>query len=213
MTQRRQDPGEDLVSALTAVEDRGDRLTAEEVRALVVTLVFGGQDTTWNQLALAMSTFAEHPSQWRLLAEQPELAKTAVEELMRVNPAVPAVSRVALEDFTFQGLDIPTGTHLLLCVGTAHREPATFGDAPPFDIRAERPAQLGFGGGVHYCLGAWLARIEMREALPILASCLGTPSSLAPCRGGRSSESTVRSTCRCASSRPDDRGSKSHVDA
>lgn len=88
---------------------------------------------------------------------------------MRVNPTVSTVSRVAVQDFTFQGLRIPEGAHLWMFIGAAHREPATFGEA-----------QLGFGGGAHYCLGAWLTRLEMREALPILASRLGAPTVTGP---------------------------------
>ncbi|MGQ0719835.1 MAG: cytochrome P450 [Pseudonocardiales bacterium] len=169
---RRLDPGDDLISALITAEEDGQRLTADELRHLVSGLVFAGQDTTRNQLGLAMTTFTRHPEQWRLLAARPELAGTAVEELMRVNPAVPAVGRVATEDFTFQGVDIPAGTHVALFLAAANTEPDTFDDAP-FDITAQRTAQLTFGGGIHHCLGAWLARIEMREALPILATRLG----------------------------------------
>jgi len=170
--QRREDPGEDLISALIKAEVDGERLSAAELRILVSTLVFAGQDTTRNQLGLAMTTFTQHPEQWRLLAQRPELASTAVEELMRVNPTTPVIGRMATEDFTFQGVDIPAGTQIALFVAAANTEPDTFGDAP-FDITAQRPAQLTFGGGIHYCLGVWLARTEMREALPILASRLG----------------------------------------
>ena len=169
---RRKTPGDDLISALITTESDGQRLSSDELRALVSFLVFAGQDTTRNQLGLAMMTFAQHPGQWQLLAQQPELATTAVEELMRINPAVTAVGRVVTEDFTFQGVDIPAGTHILLLLGAANIDPDTFGDAP-FDITAQRPTQLTFGAGIHYCLGSWLARIEIREALPILASRLG----------------------------------------
>lgn len=169
VARRRVDPGDDLISALIAAADDGGKLTGEELRILVSTLVFAGQDTTRNQLGLALATFTEHPQQWRLLAEHPELAGAAVEEVMRVSPATPVIGRVAAEDFTFQDLTIPAGTHLGLFVAVANIEPETFGDAP-FDITATRTAQLTFGGGIHYCLGTWLARTEMQEALPILAS-------------------------------------------
>jgi cytochrome P450 len=172
IAQRRETPCDDLISALVAAEADGVSLTGDELRVLVSTLVFAGQDTTRNQLGLAMITFAQRPAQWRLLAERPELASTAVEELMRVNPATPVVGRVATEDFTFQGVDIQAGAHVTLFLAAANTEPDIFGDAP-FDITAQRTAQLTFGGGIHYCLGSWLARIEMREALPILATRLG----------------------------------------
>ena len=165
--QRRANPGDDLISALIAAEADGQRLIADELRSLVIALVFAGQDTTRNQLGLAITTFADHLDQWQLLAQRPELGSTAVEELMRVNPTVPAVGRIATENFTFQGVTIPAGTHVMLFLAAANTEPDTFG-AAPFDITTQRTAQLTFGGGIHYCLGAWLARAEMREALPIL---------------------------------------------
>lgn len=170
--QRRENRGEDLVSALIAAEADGQRLTSDELRAMVTTLVFAGQDTTRNQLGLALTTFTQHPDQWRLLAERPELASTAVEELMRVNPVTPVIARLATEDFTFQNVDIPAGTHLMLFIATANTEPDIFGDVP-FDITAQHATHLTFGGGIHYCLGTWLARTELGEALPILASRLG----------------------------------------
>jgi cytochrome P450 len=170
--QRREKPGDDLISALIAAEADGQRLTGEELRSLVSGLVFAGQDTTRNQLGLAMTTFIDHPQQWRLLAERADLASIAVEELMRVNPVVPAIGRMAAEDFTFQGVDIPAGAHVALFVAAANTEADTFGEVP-FDITAQRAPHLTFGGGIHYCLGTWLARTEMREALPILASRLG----------------------------------------
>src|SRR5215475_8056449 len=174
LTARRAAPGPDLISALLAAEEAGDRLHDEELRAMVALLVFGGQDTVRNQLGCALTTFLEHPAQWARLAEEPALAPRAVEEVMRVRPAVPAVWRVAAEDFEFKGLRIAAGTFLSMFAAAAHTDPRVYG-AAEFDISLERPAQLSFGGGIHYCLGAPLARAEMEEALPILAARLRAP--------------------------------------
>jgi hypothetical protein len=179
LAQRRADPGDDLVSQLIAAEEAGDRLSDDELRAMVVALVFAGHDTTRNQLGWALHAFLDHPAQWELLASDPSLAGKAVEEVMRLHPTVPGISRVAVEEFTRDGLTIPAGCYLSLLVGAANTDPAVFGDAP-FDITAERPAQLAFGGGVHHCLGAWLARTEMVEALPLLATRLRHPRAAGP---------------------------------
>jgi cytochrome P450 len=166
---RRATPGPDLLSALIAAEEAGDQLSDTELRVLVTGLVFAGQDTTRNQLGCALATFLAHPAQWMRLAEEPALAARAVEEVMRVRPAVPSIWRVATEDFDFKGLRIPAGTFLSLFVASANTDPQVFGPEG-FDIGVERPAQLTFGGGLHACLGAPLARVEMAEALPILAT-------------------------------------------
>lgn len=168
---RRLQPGDDLISRLVAANADGDRLTTQELRSMVVALVVGGQDTTRNQLGSAMLLFARHPDQWALLARQPELATRATEEVMRLAPASPFVWRKAAEDLVWRDLAIPAGTRIWLMVGAAHTDQATFGpNAACFGITAERPAQLAFGHGVHYCLGAALARAEIAEALPILAA-------------------------------------------
>jgi cytochrome P450 len=171
---RRAAPGPDLISALIAAEEAGDQLSDAELRVMVSALVFAGQDTTRNQLGCALATFLAHPAQWARLAEEPGRAARAVEEIMRVRPAVPVIWRVAAEDFEFRGLRIAAGTFVSMFVAAAHTDPRVFGTAE-FDINRERPAQLAFGGGVHYCLGAPLARAEMEEALPILAARLPTP--------------------------------------
>jgi hypothetical protein len=181
--ERRVRPGDDLLSRLVAATDGDDRFTADELRAMVFGLVLGGQDSTRNQLGLGLILFARHPDQWALLAERPELGARASEEIMRLSSVVPIVWRMAGEDVVWRDLAIPAGTRLWLMVGAAHTEEATFGpDAHRFDITVERPPQLSFGHGVHYCLGAALARAEMAEALPILAARLpnlelaGTPT-------------------------------------
>jgi cytochrome P450 len=177
---RRTRPGPDLLSALIEAEEAGERLSSAELRLMVATLLFGGQDTTRNQLGLALATFIEHPDQWRLLADKPELAAQAVEEVFRIAPTAPANGRVATEPITLDGLEIPAGTVLHILTVAANNDPALFG-TDGFDITVPRPApQLTFGGGLHYCLGAPLARAELAEALPILARRLPDPQIAGP---------------------------------
>jgi len=168
---RRHRPGDDLISRLVAAADEGDRLTIQELRSMVFGLVVGGQDTTRNQFGLAMVLFARHPDQWAVLSHRPELAAQATEEVIRIAPTVPIIWRTAAEDLVWRDLPITAGTRLWLLVGAAHTDEAAYGpDARRFDITAERPVpQLAFGHGVHYCLGAALARTEIAEALPVLA--------------------------------------------
>ena len=115
-----------------------------------------------------------HPDQWRLLAERPELGGKAVEEVMRVNPTVRWVTREALEDFTFEGLDIAAGTTVHLFSESAGTDPRVFGE-PSFDLTVDRKPHFGFGGGAHHCLGHFVARSDMSEALPLLARRLRDP--------------------------------------
>ncbi len=166
---RRSAPKDDFVTRLVQAEQDEDRLNHEELRVSLVLLIFGGMDTTRNQLGLAMQTFVERPDQWRLLAERPELASEAVEEVMRLRPTTTWVTREAMEDFTFQGLDIEAGTTLHLFSQSAGSDPRVF-EQPGFDMTAERPRHFGFGGGRHHCIGHFVARMDMSEALKLLAS-------------------------------------------
>ena len=171
---RRANPRDDFATRLVEAEREGERLSHEELRNSLVTLVFGGMDTTRNQLGLAMQTFMRHPGQWRLLAERPDLGSKAVEEVMRVNPTVTWVTREALEDFTFEGLDIAQGTTVHLYSGSAGTDPRAMTD-PAFDLLSDHPPHFGFGGGIHHCLGHFVARSDMSEALPLLARRLRDP--------------------------------------
>lgn len=165
---RRAKPTDDFVTALVNASRAEDgRLSDTELRDALVLLIFGGFDTTRNQLGLAMQTFSRHLDQWALLAERPELGRAAVEEVMRVNPTVRWVTREVLEDFEFQGLELGAGTTVHLYSESAGTDPRVF--TPGFDLTAERKPHFGFGGGAHHCLGHFVARSDMSEALPLLA--------------------------------------------
>lgn len=176
IAQRRIEPGDDVVSSLVQAHDAQDgRLSDIELRAMVSLIIFGGMDTTKNQLGLAMQLFVDHPDQYALLAERPELGANAVEELIRWNPTVMWATRRSTEDLEFSGLAIPEGTTIHLLSYPANTDPLAIGEGSGFDITAERPAHFGFGGGPHHCIGHWLARIDMREALPLIARRMRNP--------------------------------------
>lgn len=170
LAQRGREPQDDLVSDLLAVEEAGDRLSRAELRAMVTVLIFGGQDTTQCQLACAVRTFTQHPEQWARLGREPALAVSATEEVLRFEPAGSGSPRVALEDIEYKGLSIPAGTVALPSGPAANRDPEVYPDPDRFDItRDHAQPMLTFGGGVHYCLGASLARLEIQHALMILS--------------------------------------------
>jgi cytochrome P450 len=167
---RRHSLGEDLISDLIRIEEDGERLGHDEMRNLALILLNAGTDTTRNQLAAAVQTFADHPDQWALLAERPELAHAAVEEVMRHTPVIFNAIRQATEDVELGGVLIPAGAYIMGSTAAANRDPAKYDEPERLDItRDEPPAMLTFGGGVHYCLGAHLARVELSEALTVLA--------------------------------------------
>lgn len=167
--ERTENPGDDVVSRLIQFTEAGDKLTPEELRNAIVLMLFGGMDTTRNQIGLIMNVFINHPDQWELLAKHPEFARPAIEEAMRVAPTTTWVTREAIEDFEFQGLKIAAGTTVHLFTYASGTDPEVFpGDE--VDIAAEhREPHHTFGGGVHNCLGHYIARADMSVALPILA--------------------------------------------
>ncbi|MBU8807499.1 cytochrome P450 [Mycolicibacterium goodii] len=174
---RRANPREDFMTTLVNASRPDDgRLSDKELRDAILLLIFGGFDTTRNQLGLAMQTFMKHPDQWRLLGERPDLGGKAVEEVMRVNPTVRWVTREVIEDFEYEGLTLTAGTTVHLYSESAGTDPRVF--EPGFDIAAERKPHFGFGGGVHHCLGHFVARSDMSEALPLLARRLRDPHEL-----------------------------------
>jgi cytochrome P450 len=172
MVDRRKTPRDDLVTALVHARDDNDQLTDDEILSMIAAMLFAGYDTTRNQLGLAMWLFAQHPAQWEQLRRRPDLAPRAVEEVMRVQSAVGATPRLVVEDIELDGFHLATGTLLMLSLGAANNDPGFYTDPRNFDITVEREPHMTFGGGVHYCLGASLARAEMQEALPILAAAM-----------------------------------------
>jgi cytochrome P450 len=168
-----QPPIDDFLSQLLRANEDKDALSDQELYDMVVLAVFGGIDTTRNQLGLAMSLFVKHPDQWRLLTERPDLAKNAVEEVMRVRPTTTWITREAMEDFTYRDLELKRGTTLHLFSESAGTDPQHF--TPGFDIAAQRKPHFGFGGGVHHCLGHFIARSDMTEALKVLAKRVRNP--------------------------------------
>lgn len=167
---RRHSLADDLISDLIRVEADGDRLTHDELLNLVMILLNAGTDTTRNQLAAAVQVFCEYPDQWKLLADNPELAPYAVEEVMRHSPIIFSTLRKASEDIELGDVLIPAETFVIGNTAAANRDPAVYDYPERLDItRDGQAAMLTFGGGVHYCLGANLARVELTEALAVLA--------------------------------------------
>jgi cytochrome P450 len=178
---RRRSLTDDLLSDLIRAEDDGDRLDAAELRMLAGGLLLAGTDTTRNQVAASVQVLCEHPDQWELLREKPELAMHAVEETMRHSPIAGGTLRLVVDDVELDGYLFPAGTMVLMNTFAANRDPSVYDDPDRVDItRDGAPAILTFGGGVHYCLGANLARREIAEALNVLTGRLRNPRIAGP---------------------------------
>jgi cytochrome P450 len=181
IARRRQTLTDDLISDLIRAEDDGDRLTHHELLMLAATLLGAGTDTTRNQLAAAVQVLIDHPDQWALLTKRPELAPNALHEVMRYCPIVFGTIRTAAEDVELGGVMIPAGTLVLAGTASANRDAAVYDHPDRLDItRQDPPTMLTFGGGVHYCLGAHLARLELTEALRVITTRMPNPRRTGP---------------------------------
>lgn len=184
VARRRHTLTDDLLSDLIRAEDptfSGDRLNGDELRMLAAGLLLAGTDTTRNQLAACVDVLCDHVDQWTLLSQRPQLAANAVEETMRHSPIACGTLRVVDEDTELGGFVFPPATMVLVNTFAANRDATVYDDPDRFDItRIGAPAVLTFGGGIHYCLGANLARLELAEALKILTQRMPDPSRTGP---------------------------------
>jgi cytochrome P450 len=170
VARRRRSLTDDLISELIRAEDDGQKLDHDELLSLVGAVLGAGTDTTRHQLAAAADVLCDHPDQWALLGEQPELVPRAVDELIRYRPIGYALPRIATEDVELAGARIPAGTIVLANTAAANRDPAAFSDPDRFDItRDNAVGTLSFGSGAHYCVGSHLARLELTQALTVMA--------------------------------------------
>jgi cytochrome P450 len=166
---RREDPSADLISDLIAAEEEGDRLDHDELRNLVLNILVGGVDTSQSQLAHAVRLLAAHPDQWQELRSAPrERAEAAVAEALRYEPITPFTARITTSEVEYRDVRFPPNTIVLVSAWHANRDGI---ESDAFDITAPRKAArlLTFGAGIHYCVGANLARAEMQEGLVMLA--------------------------------------------
>ncbi len=165
LAERRREPREDLMSALVGAEIYGTRLTDDELLGFCLLLLIAGHETTTNLLGNAAVVLAEHPRSRRRLVADPALLGPAVEELLRYDSPVQGLSRILTCDVTLHGTTMSRGESVLLLFGSANRDERVFGNPDVFDIDREPEYQVAFGRGVHFCLGAALARMEARIAL------------------------------------------------
>ena len=168
---RREAPGDDLTSDLIQARDEGDRLSEEDLVFMLHLLLAGGYETTSTFLPNALVTLFRQRDQWDRLCADPDLADTAVEELLRYVPIVRSgLERVATEDVELSGVTVPAGSTVLPIVNAAHFDPALTHDPTTLDVGRAPTAHLGFGHGVHHCVGAALGRLELTIALRTLVT-------------------------------------------
>ena len=162
---RRREPRDDLVSALVRAGEQGDALTEAELDSLCLLLLVAGNETTTNLIGNATLTLMRHPEQRHALGDGPEASRRAIEELLRFESPIQATDRVASEDLEIDGRRVCKGQIVGLLLGAANRDPAVFDRPDTLDLSREQNPHLAFGHGLHFCLGAQLARLEGRLAI------------------------------------------------
>ena len=162
LRERERRPREDLMSLMLRAEHEGDRLTHDEVVANGVLLLFAGHETTTNLLGNGLFHLLRHPAEHALLRDDPSLLHGAIEELLRYDGPVPATVKIATEDVPWHGRTIRRGDMVVPLMASANRDPRQFPDPDRLDLRRRFERHLSFAAGMHFCLGAWLARLEAR---------------------------------------------------
>lgn len=168
IAERREQPREDLISQLLATEELGTVLSEQEILSTCSVALFGGHETTTNLIGNAVHAFLEHPDQWAVLRSQPDAMPQAIEEVLRFDSPILRMLRKASEDLELGGQKIHAGDTVLLQISAANRDPAQFPEPDRLDVLREENRHLSFGMGVHFCLGAPLARLEAQLALGTL---------------------------------------------
>ncbi|MEX3981085.1 cytochrome P450 [Paraburkholderia sp. EG287A] len=164
--QRRAQPGDDLISAMLSVEDEGSRLSDEEVVSNAVLLFIAGHETTSNMIGNMMIALFRHPQQMEALKQEPKLLPRAIAECMRYDGAVQMLVRTALEDISLGEAALARGSVVFMLIGSANRDPAAFPAPDTLDFaRSASTPSVAFGAGIHYCLGARLAALELDVAM------------------------------------------------
>lgn len=162
---RRRTPSDDLLSALIEAESEGDRLTEEEIVATAILTLNAGHEATVQAIGNALLALASNPDQYQRLREEPDLVTGAVDEMLRFDTPLQMFERWVLEDLDWNGVQLERGTKVGLIFGSANRDPGVFEKPETLDVGRDASAHVSFGGGIHFCVGAPLAKVEMEVAL------------------------------------------------
>ncbi|HYC66046.1 MAG TPA: cytochrome P450, partial [Reyranellaceae bacterium] len=157
---RRKEPRDDLTTELVRAEEAGDKLTSEELQANIGLLFGAGHETTTNLIGNGLLTLHRHPAEWERIKKDPSLIPNMIEELLRYDSSVQLTGRVTNADVEVGGVTIPAQESVVILLGAANRDPAQYADPDRLDVARQNVRPLSFGGGIHFCLGAQLARLE-----------------------------------------------------
>jgi cytochrome P450 len=169
IAERRKAPPEDLISALVTAEAEGDKLSEDETIAMCILLLTAGHETTVNLIGNGTLALLRHPDQWEMLKANPASSKSAVEEFLRYDPPIQFTARDVYEDMEFGGQMLKQGQTVVILFGAANHDPSRFANPNTLDITRDPNPHIAFGNGIHFCVGAPLARMEGQIAFATLA--------------------------------------------